>query len=128
MVAIFGFAPHRAKARIKWLSELAKSKHAFSFFESPHRIHQTLAAAVEFFGTRPISIGRELTKVHQEFMRGTAAELRDIPLLLKGEFTLVVGPHDKHLSGNDLVPSDEQIADEFWSMTENGRLPRRAAS
>ena len=47
-----------------------------TFFESPHRIAETLKAAADILGDRPIMVGRELTKLHQEFLRGTASEPR----------------------------------------------------
>ena len=70
---MYGFVPNRAKARITWLGEVAKIEHTFSFFEAPHRIEATLLVAADYFGVRPIVVARELTKMHQEFLRGTAS-------------------------------------------------------
>src|SRR6266550_3141284 len=72
---VLGFPPPRSKARIEWLQEAARIPHAFSFFEAPHRIQAMLRDANSIFGERPIIAGRELTKIHQEFLRGTAREL-----------------------------------------------------
>jgi 16S rRNA (cytidine1402-2'-O)-methyltransferase len=46
------------------------------FYEAPHRIVETLAAVEQALGDRPVVVARELTKMHEEFLRGTAAEVR----------------------------------------------------
>jgi 16S rRNA (cytidine1402-2'-O)-methyltransferase len=64
-----------------------------TFFESPHRIAKTLEACGAVFGDRPICVGRELTKIHQEFLRGTASDVASlVRTRARGEFTVVVGP------------------------------------
>jgi 16S rRNA (cytidine1402-2'-O)-methyltransferase len=117
-LTVFGFPPSRAKARDAWLREAALVPHTFTFFEAPHRIAETLAAAASVFGKRPIMLGRELTKVHQELVR--ADRLSDIighMPAAKGEFTVVVGPASTTELG-DLAVSDDQIA------LEVGRTPQ----
>jgi 16S rRNA (cytidine1402-2'-O)-methyltransferase len=124
---MYGFAPNRSKARIEWLSDVAKTCHTFSFFETPHRIQQTLLEAGVYFGNRPILLGRELTKAHQEFIRGTAGDLAKHVSAPRGEFTVVVGHDDKCRINNDLLVSDEDVAKEFWLITNSGACSRRAA-
>jgi 16S rRNA (cytidine1402-2'-O)-methyltransferase len=74
-LTILGFAPARAKDRIVWLETISGIKNTLTFFETPHRIAQTMSAASAILGNRPIVIGRELTKAHQELIRGTAQSL-----------------------------------------------------
>ena len=124
---MYGFVPNRSKARIKWLAEVAKTEHTFSFFEAPHRIQATLNQAVPYFGNRPIILGRELTKIHQEFIRGTVSEVAGRVLAPRGEFTVIVGPVINVLENNEIAVSDEEIANEFWRITNNGGSSRRAA-
>jgi 16S rRNA (cytidine1402-2'-O)-methyltransferase len=124
---MYGFAPNRASARGRWLSEVAKVEHTFSFFEAPHRIQATLADAAHVFGERPITLGRELTKAHQEFLRGTAAELVDGLSEPRGEFTVVVGPVVNLLTDNKIDASDDVVAHEFWRITKTLGGSRRAA-
>jgi 16S rRNA (cytidine1402-2'-O)-methyltransferase len=124
---IFGFAPAGAKARRRWMEELSAVPHTFSFFETPHRLRQTLADAGPILGERQIVVARELTKVHQEFVRGSAVTLAERVPIEKGEFTLVVGPLMRALPANDDL-SDGQIAAEFGRMTDGREgLSRRAA-
>jgi len=73
------------------LSRLKDEPATLIFYEAPHRVMETLADIEELLGDRPMAIARELTKVHEEFVRGTAAELRRAHLRLKGEFTLLIG-------------------------------------
>jgi 16S rRNA (cytidine1402-2'-O)-methyltransferase len=122
---VFGFAPSRSKARLKWLEAVAQTQHTFSFFEAPHRIQQTLGEAHHLFGERPIMAARELTKLHQEFLRGTTSELAKRISEPRGEFTVIVGPTVKQQENNDIVLSDAQLADEFWRTTDNSGGSRR---
>jgi 16S rRNA (cytidine1402-2'-O)-methyltransferase len=122
---MFGFAPNRAKARIRWLEDIAKTPHAFSFFEAPHRIQAALHDASMFFGKRPIVVARELTKLHQEFIRGTARELSERISTPRGEFTVVAGPEDKEPAANEMLLTDDEVVNEFWRITEIGAGSRR---
>jgi 16S rRNA (cytidine1402-2'-O)-methyltransferase len=70
-----GFLPVKSGGRERDLRIAAERRETSVFFESPHRLTKTLAAAVPVFGERPICVARELTKTFEEFRRGTAAEL-----------------------------------------------------
>ncbi len=88
-----GFLPHK-KGRNKRLSQLQDETRTMIFYESPHRLIKTLKQLAEYLGEdRVSSISRELTKVHEETIRGTLSELinhfQNHPL--KGEFVIVVG-------------------------------------
>ena len=88
-----GFAPRRDGERRRWLATLRTEPRAAVFFESPHRLADTLAAAVDVLGPeRPAAVCRELTKKHEEVRRGTLAELAagavDDPV--RGEVTVVL--------------------------------------
>jgi 16S rRNA (cytidine1402-2'-O)-methyltransferase len=122
---VFGFAPSRSKARSEWLEAVVQTHHTFSFFEAPHRIQQTLQEAHLLLGERQIVVARELTKMYQEFLRGTAAELAKRIAEPRGEFTLIVGPTPKQLESNDIHLTDAQLADEFWRITNNCHCSRR---
>lgn len=90
-----GFLPVKDKARHERLARLREVPATLIFFESPHRIGDTLAAAAEELGAeRPASVCRELTKTFEEFRRGSLRELADYyaDRTVKGEVVLVVGP------------------------------------
>jgi 16S rRNA (cytidine1402-2'-O)-methyltransferase len=88
-----GFAPRRDGERRRWLETLRAEPRAVVFFESPHRLAATLATAVEVLGAdRAAAVCRELTKTHEEVLRGPLAELaawaEEGPV--RGEITVVL--------------------------------------
>jgi len=93
-----GFLPRKPGERARALAALANEPRTMVFFESPHRIVATLAAAAEAFGPeRPSALCRELTKTHEEVLRGglgelaaTAAQRAAADDPLRGELVLVV--------------------------------------
>jgi 16S rRNA (cytidine1402-2'-O)-methyltransferase len=89
-----GFLPAKSGQRRKALEALRQEPATLIFYEAPHRILETLAAVEEVLGRRPVVVARELTKLHEEFLRGTAAEVRQSLAArpsIKGEITLLVG-------------------------------------
>ena len=80
------------------------------FYEAPHRILEALEAVELALGPRPVVVARELTKIHEEFLRGTAAELR-VQLAardsVRGEITLLIGKATA--PAPDDTPLDEAV-------------------
>ena len=88
-----GFLPHK-KGRQTRLRELAEMPHTLVFYESPHRLIRTLEQFSEYFGAdRQASISRELTKIHEETVRGTIQSLLEHfkNKSIKGEIVIVIG-------------------------------------
>lgn len=89
-----GFLPVKSGRRARELTEASARDETAVFFESPHRIEKTLAALEEICPARQVCVARELTKTHEEFLRGTPAELlahfQTRPP--KGEITLLIAP------------------------------------
>jgi 16S rRNA (cytidine1402-2'-O)-methyltransferase len=85
-----GFPPTRSKARSEWLNRLARVEGTAVFFESPHRIRQTLADLKGVLGDREIVIGRELTKIHENLVKQRISEALEALTRPIGEFTIVV--------------------------------------
>ncbi|HXA50052.1 MAG TPA: 16S rRNA (cytidine(1402)-2'-O)-methyltransferase [Candidatus Acidoferrum sp.] len=89
-----GFLPPKAGQRTRVLESLADAEATLVFYEAPHRILETLEAIEASLGARPVVVARELTKIHEEFLRGTAAEVRAQLASrdsVKGEITLLIG-------------------------------------
>ena len=86
-----GFLPHRRSRRRRRLRRLRDEARTMVFYESPHRISDMLADALEILENRPASISRELTKKFEETRRGPLKELLETqPANPKGEFVVVV--------------------------------------
>lgn len=88
-----GFLPHK-KGRQTLFKEMAESKRATIFYESPHRIMKTLASLAEVMPERTIGIARELTKIYEEIVRGTTEEVLEYFAKnedkQRGEFVVIV--------------------------------------
>lgn len=86
----FGFLPMNKKLRNEKLNELSIAKNTSILYEAPHKIVQTLKDLEKVINTRKIVLARELTKIHEEFISGTANELIDKLENPKGEFVIVI--------------------------------------
>jgi 16S rRNA (cytidine1402-2'-O)-methyltransferase len=85
-----GFLP-RGSDRRKALTLLQEDPSTLLFYESPRRLAETLTDLRDIFGERPLCVARELTKVHEEFLRGTPSSiLAGLPEEVLGEITIVV--------------------------------------
>lgn len=92
-----GFLPAKTKERHAALAKLQSESRTMVFYESPHRLRDTLATmALVFNKSRPITIARELTKMHEEFWRGSIGAAIDAyqQRAPKGEYTIVVAGAD----------------------------------
>ncbi len=90
-----GFLPPKALARRRMLEGLAGETMTVVVYESPHRILETLSDIEEALPYASIVIAREVTKLHEEFLRGSAAAIREILAArgtVKGEITLLISP------------------------------------
>lgn len=94
-----GFVPHRTAARRKFYEDAVDFQSTTIAYESPHRILESLADAVAVLGNeRPLVIARELTKIHEEYLRGSAQHIYQTVQSrggLKGEITLLIGPSNE---------------------------------
>ncbi len=111
-LTLLGFVPRGRADRKEFWREVLASPGTVCFFETPHRIAATLQEMVDIFGERQILVARELTKVHQEFLRGTPAEVLSRMGLPRGEFTLVVDQYSQAVPA-DRVETDAETAIQF---------------
>ena len=87
-----GFLPHKSAQRRRLLTNLAPLPYTLAFFESPHRIHKTLADLEEVLGDRRVVLARELTKKFEQILRDRVSVMRKSleNRTVKGEITLIV--------------------------------------
>ena len=85
-----GFIKGNESEKRKDCLEISKIKQTMIFYEAPHRIKKTLEMFLEVFGNRHVCLAREITKKHEEFIRGTLSEVIEICDELKGEMVIVM--------------------------------------
>ncbi|HUL29273.1 MAG TPA: 16S rRNA (cytidine(1402)-2'-O)-methyltransferase [Thermodesulfobacteriota bacterium] len=87
-----GFLPHKSGRRRGLLEDLKEVRETIIFYESPHRIHETLKDIADILGDREMALARELTKVFEEVLRGRVSEIRSqiSREKIRGEITLIV--------------------------------------
>lgn len=127
-----GFLPRKAKEQTGILVELAKTNGTLVFYEAPHRLLATLKNCYQVLGDREAVIARELTKVHEEFIRGRLSEI--IPRIeknsLKGEFTVLIAGNNRSTnrqnSTNQII-SKNGIAENEAELTLRQKIRKIAA-
>jgi 16S rRNA (cytidine1402-2'-O)-methyltransferase len=122
-----GFLPNKRLARLRLLKGL-QGERTVVFYEAPHRVVETLEDILDNLGDRPLVLAREVTKLHEEFLRGPVSEvlLSLKARAVKGEITLVLGPQDAHAEGPAGLPERSIRQDVSRAMSEQG-LDERAA-
>lgn len=124
----FGFLPRKGAERTERLGTIAGLAHAAVVYESPNRLVRLLEDLVACCGaTRPIVVARELTKLHETFVRGTAAEVLEHyqrQPSIKGEVVVVIGAGESSAAAAAEAGEPETIARE---LLESGMRPSAAA-
>jgi 16S rRNA (cytidine1402-2'-O)-methyltransferase len=121
-----GFPPTRAKDRAAWFQEVKAAGRTVIFFEAPHRITATLQELQRILGDCRICVGRELTKAHEELVRGPISAVLDT-LKPQGEFTVVVDIGHIAKYEEPRLPSDAALVEEFGEMTNIPASTKRKA-
>ena len=123
-----GFLPARSGERRRALERLRIEDRTIILYEAPHRIEDTLSEAREILGDRPACLAREVTKLHEEFRRGTLGEI-SVSLTEKparGEITLLIGPvsaEDKAMHRD----TSQSLAERVDELIRQAKLDRKEA-
>lgn len=123
----YGFLPRKKNEQVKELTTLKNEEATLIFYESPHRLKQTVKTISEVFGNRQAVVCRELTKVHEEYLRGTLAELTDYlsENPIKGECCLMVAGFDG-LEATPIAPSELTLKQQVQALVTEGIKPNAA--
>jgi 16S rRNA (cytidine1402-2'-O)-methyltransferase len=109
-----GFLPPKSGQRAAFLEAHKNEQATLVVYEAPHRIVEALADIDRIFGARPVVVAREMTKLHEEFLRGPARQILEVLEArdaVKGEITLLIGkPSRNEVSGDDGTPLEEAVA------------------
>jgi 16S rRNA (cytidine1402-2'-O)-methyltransferase len=123
--SFFGFLPTTSAKRRTALHQLKPlAEHTLVFFESPERVLGLLRELGEVLGNRTVAVCRELTKLHEEVIRGEISKVLSIlsSRKLQGEFTIVIGPGEAKLVQMD----DEMIQARFQQLQREGMSRKEA--
>jgi 16S rRNA (cytidine1402-2'-O)-methyltransferase len=122
-----GFLPSKRLARQRLLKGLQEER-TLVFYEAPHRVVEALEDVLKSLGDRPLVLAREVTKLHEEFLRGPVSEvllaLKTRPV--KGEITLVLGPSDEY-SERAVAPPERSISQDVSRAMSEQALDERGA-
>lgn len=121
-----GYFPRKSNQRIKVLEEYRSFPHTLVILEAPHRLNDALVDILAVMGDREIAAARELTKLHEEILRGKVSELIDhfTHISPRGEFTLVLTGFDP---SNQRWSESELIAEIETALREGKQKPSRLA-
>jgi 16S rRNA (cytidine1402-2'-O)-methyltransferase len=122
-----GFLSPKSSARMREFEKIKSSSNTAIFYEAPHRIQNAIEDIVKTLGSdRPVVVARELTKVHEEYLRGSAAEVLAVlkgRVAVKGEITLLIGP----AKSNDVVSPTLSIRDRVQQIMREENVDNKAA-
>jgi len=122
-----GFLPAKAGARRSALESSRTSPRTQIFYEAPHRLIETMQDVVEIFGPdRRVVVAREVTKLHEEFLRGRAADvLADLQKRpeVKGEITLLIAKAEE----GSATPSSESLAGRMRELMQSEGMEEKSA-
>jgi 16S rRNA (cytidine1402-2'-O)-methyltransferase len=121
-----GYLPHKATERRNFVNQVANLPYTLVFLESPYRIVESLSDLLAELGDRPVCVAREMTKMFEEYWRGTLSGALDYfaSQLARGEFTLVVAGKQ---SGDERW-SESELEAAILSATEAGQKSRAIAA
>ena len=98
----YGFLPINKKLRKNKFNEIKKENKTIILYEAPHKINQTLKDILDELGDVQITLARELTKIHEEFIRGTVSEIINNYSELRGELIIIIEGNKNQENNNDI--------------------------
>lgn len=121
-----GFLPAKRSARRKSLSALRGFEKTIVFYEAPHRILDSLRDIDDVLGDREAVVAREVTKIHEEFIRGSVTEIREHLKKdpVKGELTVILGPGE---APRETVPAGTSVYAEIERLKAEDGLDEKSA-
>lgn len=118
----YGFLDHKKSQKKKELTNLVDFEKTIIFYESPHRLAETLEVMYEVYKDRNIVIARELTKKFEEYVRGNIKDIIKMELTLKGEFVIIVEGAKKESIAIDLNEKSIQEHFEYYKTLGNSDM------
>lgn len=123
--SFIGFLSAEKKEKKEKLEELKYETKTLIFYEAPHKLKGTLEVLYEILGDKKIVLAKELTKIHEEFIRGNLSEILSRIDLIKGEFVILVEGADKSKAEVEKDQLKELTLEEHYKMYENQGLDKK---
>lgn len=123
--SFIGFLSAQKKEKREKLEELKYETKTLIFYEAPHKLLGTLSTICELFGDRQVVLAREITKIHEEFIRGKISEVLENIGEPKGEFVVLVEGNSVSKKDVDLQNLNELSLDEHYKYYENQGLEKK---
>ena len=120
-----GFLSAQKKERKDKLEELKYETKTLIFYEAPHKLLATLSTICEVFGDREVVLARELTKIHEEFIRGKVSEIIETIGEPKGEFVVLVKGNKVSKKEIDIQSLNELSLEEHYKYYEEQGLDKK---
>jgi 16S rRNA (cytidine1402-2'-O)-methyltransferase len=122
-----GFPPIGSSDRASWFEYIHRLSGPVVFFEAPHRIRPTLEELLTKIGDQPAVLCREMTKAHEELVRGPISAILESGFDTRGEFTVVIDVGQSTDPSPAIPTGDRDLAIEFGEMTKDEGLTKRKA-
>ena len=124
--SFIGFLSANSKERKDKLEEIKFEKRTLIFYEAPHKLKLTLESMLEVFGDRKIVLAKELTKIHEQYIRGNLfTVLEQIGDNIKGEFVVIVDGSKQSKEEFEISNLNEISLDEHYNFYENQGLDKK---
>ena len=120
-----GFLSSNNKDKKDKLEEIKFDTRTIIFYEAPHRMKNTLDTMLEILGDREIVLARELTKIHEEFIRGKISTILERTVEFKGEFVIILKGNDKSKNDMELENLNNKTLEEHYLYYENKGLNKK---
>ena len=115
-----GFLSINKKIRKEELEKIENSQETIIIYEAPHKLKETLKDLSNILENRKITIARELTKIHEEFVRGTAKELLETFQEVKGEMVLIIEKNQVKIKTNEEILANLTLEEHYNYYAEKG--------
>ena len=115
-----GFLSINKKIRKEELEKIENSQETIIIYEAPHKLKETLKDLSNILENRKITIARELTKIHEEFVRGTAKELLETFQEVKGEMVLIIEKNQAKVKTNEEILANLTLEEHYNYYAEKG--------
>lgn len=120
-----GFLSANKKERKEKLEEVKYETKTLIFYEAPHKLKTTLESMLEVLGDRQVVLARELTKIHEEFIRGKLSTILEQIVDIKGEFVVVVEGNSISKKDVELDNLNEKTLEEHFEYYEKQGLDKK---